>query len=102
MAVAEQCQRDQRCCHRGQHLNIHKHAGLCPTGDSGWHRCSEMPIPRAIPHHGEISALQHEALQARRAAAEGYLITGCWRLMKIGRNKGFGVFFPLKEATRFK
>lgn len=56
-----------------------------------------MPIPRAMPHHGEISALQ-----ARRAAAEGYLITSCWRLMEIGRNKGFGVFFPLKEATRFK
>lgn len=34
---------------------LHEHADLCPTVDSGWHRCSEMPIPDLYPS-GRISA----------------------------------------------
>lgn len=38
------------CCHGGQcRVIFFKHANLCLTVDSGWCRCSEMPLPRLHP-----------------------------------------------------
>lgn len=85
-------------------LIIHKHAGLCPTEDSGWHTCSEMPIPRTTPQHGGISALQHEALGEWKGCCRGvpaHKLLGAdenWQKQRLG----FGFFSPERVPSSNK
>lgn len=55
----------------GAELIPHKHADLCHIVESGWPRCSELPLPGAPPQHLGVSALTNKALEGPRGTASG-------------------------------